>query len=135
MTRSCWGRCGRRRRSGSSSCHDGAMVGSVVWRAALLQALTLGVVALTLAALLDREFFVSWGWLAGPGAWAACALFTGAVLRLPSGPVLAGAALAGIPSLIGVLIGQHWLGAPLAVAGFAVWCGWLARPRATQVVL
>ena len=53
------------------------MVGSVVWRAALLQAITLTVVALVLGALLDREFFVSWGWLAGPGAWAACALFTG----------------------------------------------------------
>ena len=111
------------------------MVGSVVWRAALLQALTLGVVALTLGALLDREFFVSWGWLAGPGAWAACALFTGAVLKLPAGPVLAGAALAGIPSLIGVLLDQHWLGAPLAVAIFAAWCGWLARGRTAEVVI
>ena len=33
------------------------MDGSVVWRAALLQALTLTVVALVLGALLDREFF------------------------------------------------------------------------------
>jgi hypothetical protein len=72
------------------------MARSVVWRAALLQALTLTVVAIVLGAALDREFFVSWGWLAGPGAWAACALFTGAVLRLPLGPVLAGAAVAGI---------------------------------------
>ena len=111
------------------------MVGSVVWRAALLQALTLTVLALVLGALLDREFFVSWGWLAGPGAWAACALFTGAVLKLPLGPVLAGAAVAGIPSLIGVLLDQHWLGAPLAVAAFAAWCGWLARPRATAGVV
>ena len=55
----------------------GAMDGSVLWRAALLQALTLGLVALALGALLDKEFFRSWGWLAGPGAWAACALFTG----------------------------------------------------------
>jgi hypothetical protein len=111
------------------------MDSSVVWRAALLQALTLTVVALTLGALLDREFFESWGWLAGPGAWAACALFTGTVLKLPAGPVLAGAALAGIPSLIGVLAGVHWLGAPLAVAAFAAWCGWLARPRAAGVVI
>ena len=50
------------------------------------------------------EFFQSWGWLAGPGAWAACALFTGAVLKLPLLAVLAGAALAGMPSLIGVLL-------------------------------
>src|SRR3954447_4102990 len=100
----------------------GWMDRSVLWRAALLQALALTAVALVLGALLDREFFVSWGWLAGPGAWGGCALFTGAVLKLPAGPVLAGAALAGIPSLIGVLLDQHWLGAPLAVANFAAWC-------------
>src|ERR687894_2868448 len=83
----------------------GRMDGSVLWRAALLQALTLGVVALTLGALLDKDFFRSWGWLAGPGAWAACALFTGAVLKLPLGAVLVGAALAGLPSLAGVIVG------------------------------
>ena len=43
------------------------MDGSVLWRAALLQALTLVVVALLLGAFLDKEFFRSWGWLAGPG--------------------------------------------------------------------
>lgn len=108
----------------------GRMDGSVLWRAALLQALTLGVVALTLGALLDKEFFRSWGWLAGPGAWAACALFTGAVLKLPLGAVLVGAALAGLPSLAGVIVGVHWIGAPFAVALFALWCGRLgARMR------
>ena len=111
------------------------MDGSVLWRAALLQALTLTAVALVLGAALDREFFVAWGWLAGPGAWAACALFTGTVLRLPAGPVLAGSALAGLPSLVGVLAGAHWLGAPLAVAAFAAWCGWLARSREPRVVI
>jgi hypothetical protein len=102
------------------------MDGSVLWRAALLQALTLGVVALLLGAFLDKEFFRSWGWLAGPGAWAACALFTGAVLRLPLLAVLVGAALAGLPSLLSVLVGVHWLGAPFGVAIFAAWCGRLA---------
>jgi hypothetical protein len=113
------------------------MDGSVLWRAALLQALTLGLVALALGAALDREFFESWGWLAGPGAWAACALVTGAVLRLPLLAVLAGAALAGVPSLITVLIGVHWLGAPFAVALFAYWCARLAarrEPRHVAVV-
>jgi hypothetical protein len=108
---------------------------SVLWRAALLQALALTVVALALGALLDREFFESWGWLAGPGAWAACAVLTGTVLRLPVGPVLAGAALAGVPSLVTVLAGVHWLGAPFAVAAFAIWCGWLARPHEAGVVI
>ena len=113
----------------------GRMDGSVLWRAALLQALTLAVVALVLSSLLDREFFVSWGWLAGPGAWAACALLTGAVLRLPSGAVLVGAALAGLPSLVGVLAGVHWLGAPLAVGVFAAWCARLSVRRQRQVAI
>ncbi|HWK28745.1 MAG TPA: hypothetical protein VNS09_19440 [Solirubrobacter sp.] len=108
------------------------MEGSVLWRAALLQALSLVVVALVLGTLLDKEFFRSWGWLAGPGAWAACALFTGAVLRLPAGPVLLGAALAGLPSLVSVFIGVHWLGAPFGVALFALWCARL-RPRSVAV--
>jgi hypothetical protein len=111
----------------------GAMDGSVLWRAALLQALTLGIVALALGAALDKEFFRSWGWLAGPGAWAACALFTGAVLRLPLLPTLAGAALAGLPSLAGVIAGVHWIGAPFAVALFALWCGRLAAQRKVAV--
>ncbi len=110
------------------------MDGSVLWRAALLQALTLGVVALALGALLDKEFFRSWGWLAGPGAWAACALFTGTVLKLPAPAVLAGAALAGLPSLAGVIAGVHWIGAPFAVALFALWCGRLAV-RTTRVAV
>jgi hypothetical protein len=105
------------------------MDGSVIWRAALLQALSLGVTALVLAATLDRQFFVDWGWLAGPAAWAACALATGSVLRLPALPVLAGAALAGVPSLITVVAGVHWLGAPFGVALFALWCGRLAGSR------
>lgn len=104
---------------------------SVIWRAALLQGLLLAGVALVLAALVDRQFFVDWGWLAGPGAWAGCALVTGAVLKLPPLAVLAGAALAGIPSLITVFAGVHWLGAPFGVALFAVWCGRLARRAAT----
>lgn len=106
---------------------------SVAWRAALLQALLLTVTALVLAALLDKQFFRDWGWLAGPGAWAACALATGAVLRLPLAAVLAGAALAGVPSLLTVLIGVHWLGAPFGVAVFAAWCGRLAIRRGPRL--
>jgi hypothetical protein len=109
------------------------MDASTTWRAALLQALILSATALVLATALDREFFVRWGWLAGPGAWAASALATGTLLRLPPAAVLAGAALAGIPSLLTVLIGVHWLGAPFGVAVFAVWCGRLAAQRPPTV--
>jgi hypothetical protein len=85
--------------------------------------------------VLDREFFVHWGWLAGPGAWAACALATGTFLRLPPVPVLIGAALAGVPSLLTVVAGVHWLGAPFGVALFAAWCGRLAAQRPPTAVV
>jgi len=99
---------------------------SVAWRAALLQALLVAAVAVALAVALPRSFFEDWGWLAGPGAWAVCALAAGAWLRLPLALVLAGAALSGLLMLPGVFAGVHWLGAPLGLAAFGAWCGWLA---------
>jgi hypothetical protein len=99
---------------------------TVLWRAALLQALLVTACALVLGAALPRSFFEDWGWLVGPGVWAACALGVGAALRLPPLPVLLGAALSGLPSLATVLAGAHWAGAPLAVALFALWCARLA---------
>ena len=57
----------------------------------------------------------------------ACALAVGAFLRLPPVPVLAGAALSGLPMLVGVAVGVHWLGSPLALAVFGAWCARLAR--------
>jgi hypothetical protein len=96
------------------------------WRAALLQGLLVAVVAVVLAVALPRSFFEDWGWLAGPAAWGSCALVVAAVLRLPVGLVLVGAALAGLPMLLGVAVGVHWLGAPLALVVFGAWCGRLA---------
>jgi hypothetical protein len=55
--------------------------------------------------------------------WAACGLLVAVVLRLPVIGVLVGAALAGLPMLVGVAVGIHWLGAPLALLVFGVWCG------------
>ncbi len=105
------------------------MNGSVAWRAALVQALAVAVSAVALALALPHSFFEDYGWAAGPGTWALCALLTAAVLHLRALPVLAGAALAGIPSLATVLLGAHWAGLPLAVGIFAAWCGWLAAGR------
>ena len=50
-------------------------------------------------------------------------------LGLPSIPTLVGAALAGLPSLVAVVVGVHWLGAVLAIGLFGLWCARLARDR------
>jgi hypothetical protein len=41
--------------------------------------------------------------------------------------VLVGAALAGLPSVLFVIVGAHWAGAVVAIVLFALWCGRLAR--------
>jgi hypothetical protein len=106
------------------------MDGSVAWRAALIMCVSVAVVALALGAALSRAFFEDYGWAAGPGAWAACALVTARALRLPVLPVLVGAAVAGLPGLAGVIAGVHWLGPPVGIVVLGLWCGRLAAvPR------
>ena len=102
---------------------------SVGWRAALLQGALIAAVAVVLALALPRSFFEDWGWLAGPAAWGGCALAVGGALRLPLGLVVVGAALSGLPMLLGVAVGIHWLGAPLGLAVFGIWCARLAARR------
>jgi hypothetical protein len=106
-----------------------AMDRSVLWRAAVVQALGVAALSVALALALPHDFFEDWGWIAGPGAWAVCALVTARVVGLPSIPTLIGAALAGLPSLVAVIVGVHWLGAVLAIGLFALWCARLARDR------
>jgi hypothetical protein len=103
---------------------------ATLWRAALLQLVAVAVLSIALALALPREFFVDWGWLAGPGSWMLCAALTARVLSLPLVPTLIGAVLAGLPSLIAVVLALHWAGAILAVALFAVWCARLPRADA-----
>jgi hypothetical protein len=102
---------------------------SVLWRAAVVQALGVAVLSVCLALVLPHSFFEDWGWPAGPGAWAVCALVTARVVGLPALWTLLGAALAGLPSLLAVIVGVHWLGAVLAIGLFAVWCARRAAPR------
>jgi hypothetical protein len=97
--------------------------GSVAIRAAVLQGAFVAVLSILLAVALPKSFFEDWGWLAGPSAWMLCALLTASALALPRGRALLGAALAGLPSLLAVLAGVHWLGAAIAIALFALWCG------------
>jgi hypothetical protein len=106
-----------------------AMDVSVAWRAALLFAVSLAVVAVALALALSHQFFEDWGWLAGPAAWAACALFAGALLKLPLLQVLIGAALSALPSLAAVAADQHWAATPLGIVLFGASCGWIAQRR------
>lgn len=100
-----------------------------LWRAALLQLLAVALLSVALALALPHSFFEDWGWIAGPTSWMLCAAFTARMLRLPLGPALLGAVLAGLPSLLAVLVGLHWAGAVLAVAIFAVWCARLAAAQ------
>jgi hypothetical protein len=99
----------------------------ILWRAALVQLLAVAVLSIVLGLALPHDFFVDWGWIAGPASWMLCAAFTARVLYLPLVPTLVGAVLAGLPSLVAVLIGLHWLGAIVAVGLFAVWCARLPR--------
>jgi len=94
----------------------------ILWRAALLQLAAVAVLSLALGLTLPHDFFEDWGWIAGPGSWILCAAFTARVLSLPLLPTLLGAALAGLPSLVAVLLDLHWAGALLAIVLFALWC-------------
>jgi hypothetical protein len=94
-------------------------------RAAATQLLAVLLLAGALGAALPRGFFEDWGWIAGPASWMLCAAVTAWFLRLPLRLTLVGAALAGLPSLLAVLVGQHWAGALLAIGLFALWCAWL----------
>lgn len=102
----------------------------ILWRVAVVQVLAVFVLSIVLAVLLPHSFFEDLGWLVGPLAWMACAWITARVVGLPTVPVLVRAALAGIPSVLFVIVGLHWLGAAVAVAIFAIWCAYLPRPLA-----
>lgn len=98
-------------------------------RATLLQILLVAGTAVLLALLLPKSFFESWGWLSGPTAWLACAAATAAILKLDPTRAVFGAALVGIPSVVFVILGLHWLGALVAAVLFGLWCGRYAARR------
>jgi hypothetical protein len=100
---------------------------SVLWRSALVQLVAVGVLSVILAILLPHSFFDTWGWVTGPVAWMLCAALTARVLDLPLKSTLIGALVAGIPSVICVLIGAHTVGEVLAIIVFAFWCARLPR--------
>lgn len=94
----------------------------VFWRVAVVQLVAVALLSLLLGLIFSSGFFVSWGWLVGPLAWFGCAWLTARIVGLEPEPTLVRAVLAGIVSLLAVLIGQHWLGALIAVGLFAYLC-------------
>lgn len=110
------------------------MDSAILWRVAVVQVAAVAVLSVLLALVFSHGFFASWGWLAGPLAWMLCAWLTARVVGLPEAPVLLRAVLAGIPSVLFVLIGAHWLGAAVAIALFAVLCARLPRSVAGQAL-
>lgn len=112
------------------ACENRRMDSEILWRVAVVQVVAVAILSIVLALILPHSFFDSWGWLVGPLSWLACAWLTARVVGLPEAPVLLRAVLAGIPSLLFVLIDLHWLGAAIAVALFAMLCARLPRPLA-----
>jgi hypothetical protein len=94
----------------------------VFWRVALVQLVAVAVLSLLLAAVFSHGFFVDWGWLAGPATWLLCAWLTARVVGLEVRLTLVRALLAGLVSALAVVIGQHWLGALVAIGFFAYLC-------------
>ena len=92
-------------------------------KVAAVQLLVVGAMMGVIGAALPHSFFEDWGWVAGPAAWILASALTARVLRLDLRHALLGAALAGIPSGIATIAGQHALGALLAIIAFALWCG------------
>ncbi len=119
----------------SGSIHDARIAPSTlvgmdlktIIKAIVVQAVAVALLSLALGVILPHSFFESYGWFAGPAAWMVCTLATTAATGLQRSRVLIGAALAGLPSLLAVAIGAHWLGAAIAVVLLGLWCGRLAE--------
>lgn len=94
----------------------------VFWRVGLVQLLAVALLSIALAIVFSHGFFESWGWIAGPTAWLACAWATARVVGLEPVATLVRALVAGVLSGVFVLVGLHWLGALVAVGLFALLC-------------
>ena len=111
----------------------GAFDRELVWRAALLQAATVGALFVLLAVLLPRSFFREHGAVTGPLAWIACALLTGRVLGLGLVRVLAAAAAAGILAAAVGAVAGHLAGLVVAVPTFGALCAVRGVRRTTPL--
>ena len=98
---------------------------ALFWKAALIQAAAIAVVAGILIALpLGDNFFDDYGIIAGPIAWIACSVITAMILKLPWSLAVFAAAAGGVAGLIADLAGaKHWMGVIIAIAVFGACCG------------
>ena len=100
------------------------MDSSLFTRAAIVQALLVGVLFAILIALpLGDDFFEDYGWITGPIAWIACSVATGRILKLPGSLVLFAAAAGGIAGALVALVASHTAGLVVGIAVFAASCG------------
>ncbi len=95
-------------------------------KALVVQLVLVGVLAVILAVALPKSFFEDWGWLTGPLAWFLCAAATARIVGLPIVGTMVGAVLVGLPALIAVVAGIHWLGTLIAIVLFGLWCARLS---------
>ena len=70
-----------RRRLASSRDMDRGSSGGRRW----CSSLAVAVLSIVLGLALPHDFFVDWGWIAGPGSWLLCAAFTARVLAPAAG--------------------------------------------------
>ena len=113
-------------------CENECVNQSILWRAALLQALVVSALFAALAFTVPHSF-EDWGWITGPLAWIGCAAVTAWALHLDLPRAMLGAVMAGVVSALVVLIGIHWLGLVIAVGLFALWCARIAPPEGEAV--
>ena len=96
--------------------------------AVAVQTLAVVLLSLLLVALpLPEDFFRDFGFVAGPAAWAVCAVLTARILALPVVPVLLVALLAGLVGTAISLVGGHWPGVAGGLVAFGAGCGRLSR--------
>ena len=102
---------------------------SILWRAALVQTLAVGVLFAVLALTLPHSFFEDWGAVVGPAGWIAASLVTMRVLDLPLRTVaLASAVAGGLAALVGA-VAEHAISLPVAIGAFALICAALVERR------
>lgn len=93
-------------------------------KSGLVMFVLVALLAVLLSVSLPDSFFKSWGWASGPLALLLCAFGTARILGLPVARTMLGVVIAGIPALVAVIVGIHWLGTLIAVVCFAAWCGY-----------